>query len=895
MVDTMIRLFDSTASSFLSNGLGNLPDASRCEVAEERNGSYELEMEYHISGKRYSELELRRIIVAKPNPYADPQPFRIYDISKPINGLVTVKAEHISYDMSGYPVSPFTASGPAAALSNLKSNAIVNTPFEFSTTLSASGEMAVSKPESMRALLGGSSGSILDIYGGEYEFNGYRTILHANRGANRGVTIRYGKNMTDLRQEENCSNVYTAVYPFWYSEEWGLIELPEKTIATSGTHNYTRIYPLDLSSEWENSYEWEDQYPSEDEIRELAKKYISDHNLGIPEVSLTVSFEQLSQSGEYAALKMLETVHLCDAVKVEFPKLKVSATSKCIKTTYNVLNGKYSSIELGESRSDLAATIASNNSVVQEKLNNRPTKSFMTQAVERATLLISGGLGGYVVIRSSSGGEHPDEILIMDTPKVETATKVWRWNKGGLGYSDKGYNGPYRTAITQEGEIVADFVKTGHLTANIIQGGTFTVGGIDNTDGTIEIRDSSGTLLLKLSVNGIEFFGSGGENVTKIVNDTLKTTNVVADNLKVKAANVTGTLTAEQIDATNLKVKAANITDKLTAEQINADNLKVKAANVTGILTAEQIDATNLKVKAANITDKLTAGQINAVGLVAESFKYSDDDYECVMSAGVSTRNKSERIATSYSINGVHGSMALFADSLDFYTGTNFNGTHGSFWHDGQGFHFNRAIDIGTSSIRAGDDGNATIVDCTTSGKYYYGASSGYTDESSLSALRGKTVRIYAHKSGAVYLGSSGSTAVTSDERLKNMEELDSRYEKFFMNLTPMLYTYKQNGHRKHIGYGARAVKKALEKSGLTTEDFAGILIDRDVTIGADEMQTDEDVHFDELYSLRYEEFGPLYAHMLQKAYKHINEQEQKICELETKMEKILSHIEERG
>ena len=171
MVDTMIRLFDSTATNFLSNGLGNLPDASKCEVVEERNGSYELEMEYHISGRRYSELELRRIIVAKPNPYAEAQPFRIYNISKPLNGLVTVKAEHISYDMSGYPVRPFTASDAATALSSLKTNAIVDCPFELSTSWECDGQMTVQKPDSMRSLLGGSSGSILDVYGGKYEFD----------------------------------------------------------------------------------------------------------------------------------------------------------------------------------------------------------------------------------------------------------------------------------------------------------------------------------------------------------------------------------------------------------------------------------------------------------------------------------------------------------------------------------------------------------------------------------------------------------------------------------------------------------------------------------------------------------------------------------------------------
>lgn len=510
MVDTMISLFESTATSFLTNGLGSLPDASKCEVVEERNGSYELELEYHISGKRYSELELRRIILVKPNPYSNPQPFRIYEISKPINGLVTVKAEHISYDMTGYPVSPFAASDAASALSGLKDNSVVDDcPFEFSTDMSCTGDFAILKPESMRTLLGGFDESILGLYGGEYEFDVYKTILHASRGTDSGVTVRYGKNMTDLKQEENCSNVYTAVYPFWYSDEWGLIELPEKTVATPGTYDYVRIYPLDLSSEWENSYEWEDEYPSEDEIRELANKYIADNNLGIPSVSLTVSFEQLSQAKEYEALSLLETVHLCDTVRVEFPKLNVSGNSKCVKTTYNVLTGKYDSIELGEAKADLANSIASRNECVDKKLNDRPTKSFMTDAVDKATKLITGGLGGYVVIRSSTGDKHPDEILIMDTNRIDTAKRVWRWNQNGLGYSANGYGGPYTTAITQDGHIVADFVDAGNLNADIIHGGTLTLGGFENNNGTIYVRDSEGKVLVTIDCNGID-----GKNIS---------------------------------------------------------------------------------------------------------------------------------------------------------------------------------------------------------------------------------------------------------------------------------------------------------------------------------------------------------------------------------------------
>lgn len=625
MVDTMIRLFESTSTSFMTNGLGSLPHASKCMIVEERNGSYELEMEYHISGKRYSELELRRIIVAKPNPYSNPQPFRIYEISKPINGLVTVKAEHISYDMTGYPVSAFAASDVSAALSNLKENCVVDCPFEFSTDMSRAGNLTILKPESMRSLLGGSNESILDVYGGEYEFDGYKTILHASRGTDSGVTVRYGKNMTDLKQEENCSNVYTAVYPFWYSDEWGLIELPEKTVATPGTYDYVRVYPLDLSSEWENSYEWKDEYPSEDEIRDLAEKYIADNDLGIPSVSLTVSFEQLSQAKEYEALSLLETVHLCDTVRVEFPKLNVSGNSKCIKTTYNVLTGKYDSIELGEAKADLASSIASRNESVDEKLNDRPTKSFMTDAVDKATKLITGGLGGYVVIRSSTGDKHPDEILIMDTNRIDTAKKVWRWNQNGLGYSANGYGGPYTTAITQDGSIVADFINAGNLNADIIHGGTLTVGGSNNTNGSIHVRDSEGNILVTIDCTGID-----GKNIS-------------ADNVKCEG-------TADLADGSSKKVKT-----KIQKGRVEVDFEDVEAGRMSACKGHNQ-DTCGIGICLGVDGDFLSLGSmVDEAGKVEHKLVYERDMDQLRLGCDLDVRNHAIRNCRFLNDNGDEG------------------------------------------------------------------------------------------------------------------------------------------------------------------------------------------------------------------------------------------------
>lgn len=458
MVDSMIILFDSTSTEFTTNGLGTLHDAVSCFVTEERNGEFELEMEYPITGNRYNDLFLRKIIFAKPNPYDDPQPFRIYFISKPMDGIVTINAEHISYDTSGYPVSPFTAETVMTAFSKLKESSAIECPFTFFTDKSTAANMTVLKPSSMRSLLGGVEGSILNIYGGEYEFDKYSVKLWNNRGKNRGVSIRYGKNLTDLKQEENCNSVYTGVYPYWYSEQDGLVQLSEKIVNAEGVYNFTRIYPLDLSQEYQ-------EIPTEEQLRSRAKTYMKSNNIGVPKVSITVEFVPLSQTEDYKNFAILETVYLCDTVNVYFPEMNITATSKCIKTVYDVIAEKYDKIELGDAKSTLASTVSEQN----QSIKKVPTKTFIEQAIDHATKLISGGLGGYVIIHSSTGGSHPDEILIMDTDDIATAVNVWRWNSGGLGYSSTGYNGEFSLAITSDGRIVADFITSGILNGALLQ------------------------------------------------------------------------------------------------------------------------------------------------------------------------------------------------------------------------------------------------------------------------------------------------------------------------------------------------------------------------------------------------------------------------------------------
>ena len=447
-------LYPSQETAFGSNGLGILTDAASCVVTEERNGAFELEMTYPVSGIHYKEIAPRCIILAKPNPVDDPQPFRVYRITKPMGGLVTVYGEHISYDLAGVPASPFAAESAPDAMEKLKSSSAIPTPFSFWTDKDTAGTMGITAPVALRSLLGGREGSVLDIYGGEYKFDRYTVRLYNQRGQSRGASIRYGKNLTDLTQDENIAGVYTGVYPYWSSMEGALVQLPEKILLAPGNYDFTRIMTLDLSSEFQEP-------PTEDQLRVRAEAYMKANHIGVPKVSLTVSFVPLEQTEEYKDIGLLERVELCDTVNVEFPSLGVSATAKCVRTVYDALLDRYKSVELGDARTNIADTIAAQ----QQKIEQAPDKTFVQQAVDSTTGQITGNKGGYVVLHSSTGSKEPDEILIMDTPDIKTAVKVWRWNKVGLGYSSHGYNGPYGLAMTQDGSIVADFITAGTLNA----------------------------------------------------------------------------------------------------------------------------------------------------------------------------------------------------------------------------------------------------------------------------------------------------------------------------------------------------------------------------------------------------------------------------------------------
>lgn len=482
-------LYLPNAADFSTFGLGVMTDTISCEVTEERNGVFECLLKYPVSGQHYGLITKECIIKAKPNDTAADQAFRIYRITKPLNGIVTIYGQHISYDLANVPVLPFSTDSrsPQLILSQLLAG---DTRFTGWTDYSDAKAFSVTQPKSVRACLGGTEGSMLSKWHGEFEWDNYTVKFHSHRGQKTGVVIEYGKNLTALEQDEDNSGVYTALLPYAvYTPEGSdtetVVTLPEVTlpIVTSEIVRAKTLI-LDFSDQF-------DGVVTEDALRAKANSYIKANPLGATIPTVKVSFEPLWKLPEYSAL--LERVNLCDTVTIRHSALGVSVSAMVIETVYDTLAERYKSISLGQSKSSMITTISEVQSTVDkvESTVGRFPK-LLQAAIGKATGLITGQSGGYVVINTDSDSGQPYELLILDAPSIDEAVNVWRWNVGGLGFSHNGYNGPYETAITADGQIVADFITSGSLVANIIKAGV-----IQSQDGSSYWDLESGEVVLR--------------------------------------------------------------------------------------------------------------------------------------------------------------------------------------------------------------------------------------------------------------------------------------------------------------------------------------------------------------------------------------------------------------
>lgn len=481
--------------------IGFLSESINCLVTEARNGEYNLTLEYPVTGAYFSELQENLLIKAKPNNKSDNQYFRITEITKPLDGVVTIYANHISYDLAGYPVKNYSASSVTAAfaismiLSNSSSTIGIVNPFSFGSCDIATTTNINFKAVSARAALGGSEGSVLDLYGGEFEFDNYSVKLHKNRGQDNGVRISYGKNLVGLNMSIKTENSYTGVFPYVYDNET-LVVLPESTIfVTNSSGVAEKIMLLDCSQLF-----GDEEAKTVNNLRQHAQNYLNTHDINAVDCSMTVEMVDLSKSAkntERDIYAKLEEINLCDTVKVIHPNLGISVKLKVVKTIYNVLSEKYEKLELGSIRPNFADTITQ---ATQPLKKTSTGKSALLEEYDRtiseATRAITGASGGYVVLNPSL---NPQEIRILcDTPDIQTSQKYWQWNSQGLRFTPGGGVSSF-ALLGDDGKLIINDITARQISADLIRTGTIT-----SVDGDMVFNLNDGTIVNTYSDGGRE-------------------------------------------------------------------------------------------------------------------------------------------------------------------------------------------------------------------------------------------------------------------------------------------------------------------------------------------------------------------------------------------------------
>lgn len=510
-----------------TNGLGALSECTSCIAKEERNGAFTLELKLPQNAKHFSEVAVGGVIKAKAREAGDPQLFRISKITKPMQGVVTVYANHISYDLNKTSVLPFSSTGIVSTLQTMKTKMQGGDAFTLSTDIvNISSTFSNKVPQSARALFGGQQGSILDVFGGEYLFDNLQVSLLANRGNDNGVTLRYGKNITDLSQEENIENTYTAIQPYVVDSNENAVLGTLLTVVQSAE---PKIMNLDLSNKFSGN-----DTPTVAQIDAAAQQYATANNVGVPKVSIKVSFVALWQTEEYKDIAPLERVSLCDTVTVVFEKLGVNAKAKVISTTYDTLRERYTEIEIGDARSTLASTISG---ISQDSKNAVANASgFLDNTIQQFTSLIANGLGLFVT-REAVGETGGYKYYLHNRPTLADSQYQWTFNSNGFAVSQD-YGATWSAGIDVDGNAVFNSLAANIINAMTITGSTIT--------GAVIVFDPDGNPVTAqrsaLGNGGVIFTGDGDFTIeTQTIGITGKGTSSSEQEVQLVGNDTNGT------------------------------------------------------------------------------------------------------------------------------------------------------------------------------------------------------------------------------------------------------------------------------------------------------------------------------------------------------------------
>ena len=936
MVDTMIPiLYEEQEKLFQSNGIGRLSDARSCIVKEQENsGEYELEMEYPFNGVHADELQASRIISAKPYDGADHrQAFRIYKIVKKAKGMYQVSAHHITYQKAYIPIIPggTNAMSCKQAFQMIPQWAAEPFPFTLYTDIDSSEPFGIDRPMSLGTLLMDEwkgkkwddevdeytneeeiKGGIQKIYGGVFEWDNWTIKLLASRGRDNNIEIRYGKNLVDLTQEEDIGEITTGVIPYWLDSE----DKNMKTyLGPSGNQEFSPIYTdyvndypyhrtavLDMSSMFnsEDYVENEDEAPTSQQIYDRAKKYMADNHIGEPNVNLEISFQQLADTEEYKNIAPLEHVQLCDTVYVYFEKFGIHKKARVVAYEYDVLHEKYNTITLDKykdtfidkitgtitRRSQDASTDLANASKQLTNDFNKATTDLKTELTGQYNGLRSDfddyttsqawldNAKGYVVPTIDNG--RWIALNFLNAMSEGNATRKIVINNGGIGFSTRDSVGNAWGTINQAWTM----------------GGVLGLGGVNNKTGRLVIYDSSGNEIGHWDKDGIK-----------------ATTGTFSGTLSAATGSFEGAITA-----TSGTIGGITIGDSSLYAQGSEGRFSL---NTDGSITHSSTGSdtiTNMHAGNVYVSDASNSSILSPSGIVTPSGIFGKWNSSNGEEAGISITGDIWLNGTKLDLSSagqVPHSRELRMD-------------YGPEIVDGYS-------DFGDYDVRATKYGDLVSI-----GRYHvigYDWMQGWITEGSNSSFDSLRSRVTALENGgggssssstinigvtrnekeSLYFGNSfwsasyifgGDNSISyntyhvylnesSDERLKNIDDIHGDISKFYMGLKPIEFEYKPGLYDrkepiKFYGFSAQNIETALNNAGFEPCNRR-IVYDTKPDEEAGETQyIDSD---DTVKYIQKEELHAFHVAMIQQQEHRIEELEKENADLKARLEKLESII----
>ncbi|HBC4448564.1 TPA: phage tail protein [Enterococcus faecium] len=470
------------------------------EINRVLNGQYRFYGNYSRSGQYRSYLKKGNFIKAKV-PDGSWQYFEIYNVKKNLTS-VSVTARHIGFMANkNFIVKSFTDNGNGSQImTNLKNSLAFDQKFNYLSNVGTTHQFTARQVAPVEAIIGSNNGNqnLTGVTSAELDMDNYDLKLVKQIGSDNGFRIDFGINLEAIEEEIDEESIVNSLYLVGgvpdndYDEdkepiEYGYLEI-------DGVTNENRRI-----AKRENG-----DCKTVDELIKWGKTLFDNDRIHEPKATHTVSMVALEHTLEYGEMyQELASLHFGDVAHVRAKELDIEIKERMVEYTYFPTLGKYKDIVLGNDLSLYTSAVNTQAQELKKKIDNRTET--LVQNVLNATAWITGNSGGHVVFRPEKA---PSEILIMDTPNVANAKRVWRWNLNGLGYSDNGVNGPFGIAMTSKGEIVADFIKVGIINAEVLESSINDLGDVLKiVKGTLQIWNDN-KKIMELTKKGMEFWNT---------------------------------------------------------------------------------------------------------------------------------------------------------------------------------------------------------------------------------------------------------------------------------------------------------------------------------------------------------------------------------------------------